>query len=212
MPEIQHKDIPDQYLHEPKGVADAALDSVYHADGSGSGIWKPIVFPESEQFDPSTINVRRVLDGASSAGSQNPTGIGDSGAIQIEFGSPQGTVDDEVSLSADGTVTVNKSRLFRIKIALQFGRTGSASVSHILFRVLVNGVQAGRSIAYLLDDSNTTMYVENDEWIYFPAGTTVRFEIMRDAAGDDSGGLVQYNPSGGWNSAPTAAIRMQVLE
>lgn len=35
-----HKDLPDSELHEPKGVASAALGQVYVADGAGSGDWK----------------------------------------------------------------------------------------------------------------------------------------------------------------------------
>lgn len=37
---IQHKDIPDAQLHEPKGVATASTKTVYHADGLGSGSWR----------------------------------------------------------------------------------------------------------------------------------------------------------------------------
>ena len=37
MAKIQHADLPDQYLHEPKGASTAAAGSVYVADGEGSG-------------------------------------------------------------------------------------------------------------------------------------------------------------------------------
>jgi len=39
---IQHSNIPDAQLHEPKGVASAALNTSYFADGSGSGDWKKV--------------------------------------------------------------------------------------------------------------------------------------------------------------------------
>lgn len=39
---IQHKDIPDSLLHEPKGVASATSGSVYSANGLGSGVWKRV--------------------------------------------------------------------------------------------------------------------------------------------------------------------------
>lgn len=42
MADIQHKDIPEEELHEPKGVSVAAVDTVYHADGAGSGSWKAV--------------------------------------------------------------------------------------------------------------------------------------------------------------------------
>lgn len=39
---IQHSNIPDAQLHEPKGVASAELNTSYFADGSGSGDWKKV--------------------------------------------------------------------------------------------------------------------------------------------------------------------------
>jgi len=38
---IEHKNIPDVNLHEPKGVASANANDVYIADGLGSGTWLP---------------------------------------------------------------------------------------------------------------------------------------------------------------------------
>ena len=37
-----HKAIADPEIHEPKGVASASVDEVYHADGAGSGTWKKV--------------------------------------------------------------------------------------------------------------------------------------------------------------------------
>lgn len=39
---IEHKDIPDAQLHEPKGVASAVSKEVYVALGSGTGDWRRI--------------------------------------------------------------------------------------------------------------------------------------------------------------------------
>lgn len=36
---VQHVDIDDPYIHEPKGVAAASIGQVYVADGAGSGAW-----------------------------------------------------------------------------------------------------------------------------------------------------------------------------
>jgi len=36
---IEHKNIPDADLHEPKGVATALERTIYTADGLGSGVW-----------------------------------------------------------------------------------------------------------------------------------------------------------------------------
>lgn len=39
MSDIQHKDIPEAQLHEPKGVSTAADGRVYVANGAGTGSW-----------------------------------------------------------------------------------------------------------------------------------------------------------------------------
>lgn len=38
----EHKDLPDSQLHESKGVSTASVNTVYVADGSGSGSWKKL--------------------------------------------------------------------------------------------------------------------------------------------------------------------------
>lgn len=38
---IEHVDIADPDIHEPKGVASATAGDIYVADGAGSGAWKP---------------------------------------------------------------------------------------------------------------------------------------------------------------------------
>lgn len=42
MGEIEHKDLSDPYLHEPKGIKTATADTVYVANGSGSGVFKNV--------------------------------------------------------------------------------------------------------------------------------------------------------------------------
>lgn len=39
MADILHSDLTDPFIHEPKGVSTAAANSVYLANGSGSGSW-----------------------------------------------------------------------------------------------------------------------------------------------------------------------------
>ena len=43
---IEHKDIADPDLHEPKGVSSAAAGSAYISDGAGSGDWKTVPDPD----------------------------------------------------------------------------------------------------------------------------------------------------------------------
>jgi hypothetical protein len=39
---IEHKDITDNNIHEPKGISTATADRVYVSDGAGSGAWTKI--------------------------------------------------------------------------------------------------------------------------------------------------------------------------
>lgn len=48
---LQHKDIPDANLHEPKGVSTAANKAVYIANGSGSGAWAKLTDSDQNYSD-----------------------------------------------------------------------------------------------------------------------------------------------------------------
>lgn len=50
MATIQHANIPDTDLHEPKGVVSAASKSTYVADGAGSGAWQQIYTQGFEDY------------------------------------------------------------------------------------------------------------------------------------------------------------------
>lgn len=51
---IQHKDILDADRHEPKGASTASPNTVYVADGEGSGVFRPVSFGE---LTGTTINL-----------------------------------------------------------------------------------------------------------------------------------------------------------
>lgn len=51
---IQHRDIPDAQLHEPKGVVAASSSEVYVADGAASGAWRKIRETDLDLSDQST--------------------------------------------------------------------------------------------------------------------------------------------------------------
>lgn len=167
------------------------------------------------KFSPTAdISMERLIDGVSLAVAQNPTGTGIAEAVQVEFGAAIGTGSDPVNLLSDGELQINEAGTYRIKLALQFGRTGSSQTSILLFRVTDDaGNQLGRSVAALIDDADTDRYLENDTWLTVPGPVNLRFEVMRDDAGNDSGGLIATVPTnegaGTWNDAPTAAIRVE---
>lgn len=55
MPNVEHSTLSDPNLHEPKGVASAAVGSIYQADGTGSGAWKLPVKKYTVSLTPALV-------------------------------------------------------------------------------------------------------------------------------------------------------------
>lgn len=143
----------------------------------------------------------------STAISQEPSSLDT--PIRIEFGPAFGTAIDPVELDATGLFTVNVTGSYFIKTIVHYGRTTSAGAVELFFRLLINGVQLGNSAFSRLDDDDTVMPSSNESFIFFTAGDTFEFELIRDSSngGINNGGLFQGDPStGGWSNSQTAAI------
>lgn len=61
MADIQHSAITDPHIHEPKGASTASVDTVWVADGAGSGAFQKI---EGDQFDETSVEtfIQNALD------------------------------------------------------------------------------------------------------------------------------------------------------
>jgi len=170
--------------------------------------------PGGSGFDPTTgIVIDRVLEAVSLATNQEPTGLGIANAINIEFGAAQFTVSDPVMIDVNGKVTFNVAGMYRVKSVFQFGRSGASGTSEVLFRLLVNGVQLGRSVGVKLGNSDDLRYIDIDNWFNVPAGTVLDTQIMRDPSGADSGGIFQTIPTdegaGTWGVVPCTILRVE---
>lgn len=202
MADIQHRDIPESGLHEPKGVSTAANGTVYVADGVGSGSWEEV------QLTPPELQIERLLDGLSTAGNQQPSALDT--PLQIEFGGAQLTPSDPVSLSSTGVLSINQAGTYRIKLTVAAGRTGGSGVSNLYFRALINGTQAGQSIHLKVDSADIYIPYSDEAWLTLPAGVQITYEIVRDSTGSNSGGLFSSTPNtAGWATNPSAAIRVE---
>jgi hypothetical protein len=56
MATVNHKDLTDPNIHESKGVASAAADTMYVADGAGSGAWKLRLKRYTATITPAIVN------------------------------------------------------------------------------------------------------------------------------------------------------------
>ncbi len=60
----EHADLTDPELHEPKGIAAASADTVYVADGAGTGTWQKVAVDQIDYADLTT-ELQADLDDAS---------------------------------------------------------------------------------------------------------------------------------------------------
>ena len=182
-------------------------------DTSDSNITKNYEFAAIAQLINENTQFASVLV-ANSTVSQVPSGVGV--ATQVSFGSAQSNA--AVSLAANGLVTFNQTGLYMINGYGGIERQGSSGgVSIILFRFLVNGVQASAVKGFHLDSTDLVVPYE----ITFPLnittiGTTISFEIMRDASGTGSGlnqgGLYPHTNLSGWSNIPSADLNIWQLQ
>ena len=161
------------------------------SDGGGNYAYTG---PTQPLFDVTSGSPREIIKcdmvlNAFSTATQNPAGT--DAPLKVTFGAAQGAVDDAVMIDALGTITFNQDGCYTGTFVFQIARTGAAGVSHIWVAFFANGViQVGKSKRYELNGSDDDASHAIPFSINVPAGTTFHAEIMRDSAGNNSGGLV----------------------
>lgn len=222
---MEHDVIPDNKLHPPKGAATASAGEQIVSDGAGGVIW---TVPEPKGADTAGLNDLLIADGAGGTAwgtavvreveiltaasfvNQNPTALD---TIQkINFGAPQTTA--EVDLSGTGDITIKVGGTYSVFILPTFGRTGGGGgVSHLYARFLVNGVQTRPSASVRIESPGDRDLVPLRIIENLNALDVITFEIYRDSAGTNDGGLTTSTPSlAGWNQVASASLFISKLE
>lgn len=198
---MEHKDIPDAQLHEIKGAASASAGQVPIATGGGGATFGFVDWSQVAN-KPTASGYQTVLSSFSSV-NQAPVAVNT--ALQVVFGAAQSTAD--VSITAGGLVTFNKSGSYLIDIFLRFGRTGASGTAIVLNRILKNGAQILNSTGASLSAAAQTIPFSAAIPMLMAAGDTLSMEIARDGAGANDGGLYVISPTiGGWNIVPSATV------
>lgn len=133
---------------------------------------------------------------------QEPSGLGV--ARQVTFGSY--ATNAIVTLEADGEVLFKADGHYHAEVRLQVGRIGATGVSLFLVRCLKNDVQYGGGSAFKLDNSDVLFPCVAILHLDMETDDTLKFQIMRDPSGHNSGGLYMTDPSDGWADIPSANI------
>lgn len=166
----------------------------------------------TEWIDPAAIPslyTILVLD-TSYAIPQNPPTVDTPLTVKFSTGTV-GSINDPVmyNVGSPDVITFNEEGSYIINAFGNVYRSTNGGVAHLKFRALVNGVEAGYVKSINIDQNTFEIPYEITIPIYVNAGTTLKFEIMRDSAGVDDGGLNRDTVSlAGWGNTPSAYIQI----
>ena len=145
-----------------------------------------------------------------STATQQPSALGT--PLQIVFGAASGTPSDPVQLSAAGVLTFNQAGTYAVRVKFQMGRTAGSAVSYVLTRMLRNGQQVGSPDVSAIETANQIYVKESRVSISVAAGDSVFFQVARDPSGANSGGLINFPPTGALASWGVTATALLVVE
>lgn len=153
MPDVQHANLPNAELHEPKGVSAASANTIYVANGAGSGTWQKV---STSEIDSTFNNVNKVVlnvhhDDLSSASSHYVVAP-IAGTITAAYSVIDGaiaTADTTLQLKIGGTNVTNGS------ITIAYSGSAAGDVDSCT-PTAANTVSAGQAIEVASDGATTT--------------------------------------------------------
>ena len=130
--------------------------------------------------------------------------------LQVTFGAAQNTATDPVMLDALGNITFNQTGMYLFNGFSNIERQGSSGgVSVLLFRALIDGVQAGVVKGFDLSSTGIMFPYETTTIINITeVGTVLTWEILRDSSGVNQGGMYTHTASSTWDDVPSAQIQI----
>lgn len=148
---------------------------------------------------------------------QNPAGLDT--PLQIIWGATDVFTASVNVLGAANATPANRGKInflatgqFFIQLALNFGRTGSAGASKVIILFKENGVAVASEAVALLADADSSAVYTSSAMADIVGANTWTFEIIRDSSGDNSGGLVGFNPVlAGVPNVPSARLTIWKL-
>lgn len=184
------------------------LDILIGSDADDLNITKNYRIDSIRSYVLSSLNLS-VAPVLQSVSTNDQVPVGTDNPLQVTFGPAQGTPSDPVQLLATGEIVFNQSGLYLFNGYANFDhRAGSNNVAVIAFRGLLNGVQITPTKAVLLEKAGDTSPYELTVPIQVNAGDVLTWEIMRDSAGIDAGGLYTIPLGGPWTDVPSTDVNV----
>lgn len=155
MADVQHKNISDPNLHEPKGVAAASADQVYVSDGAGSGTWTSL---SALGFQLAEFACLRLSTDQTTVGISTDYQVIDDSTLSISYDSINKS-DNMANSLAGGYVQVPNTGAYQVVASINILGT-VASARYYAFTI---GVDTGSG--FVAQDSYIEVYAN-------PATTT----------------------------------------
>jgi len=176
---IQHKDIPDADLHEPKGIITAPEGYVYIADGSASGSWKRDVAYGSQVITNNSTNfpLTAVADTTFNTASQFTllTGVGAPWASENLYG---------ITFSTDSLI-VPVTGVYLINLWMNIlGFPSATSKVSIRYRINGTGAFSSRKPTIKSAVANDVSPLVGHGLIALTAGDYLQLYVASDATGN----------------------------
>lgn len=143
--DIQHSQLPDNLLHEPKGASTAAAGTTYLADGNGSGAFAKVPVTSLDIAVPSVANLIPT--------SITPTTTLDDSGLTVAADGVLTDVAASAQIPVSYTVTINKNAAETARIfnnQAQINSNIRTAVSNL--ETKLNGIIAALKGLGLLDD------------------------------------------------------------
>ena len=138
---------------------------------------------------------------------QVPTAI--DAPMQISFGAASGTADDVLYSDAAGTIFCTEARSYVFELVLSVSRTGVPDYANLILYSTTNDAYSNLPLVITIDKPGDRFPFVATFRSDLDPGDYMKFYIVRDSAGSDSGGLYTYTPSlPGAPSVPSAWVRV----
>ena len=193
----QHNTITGADLHEPKGIAAAAAEKVYIANGSGSGAFG---FMDPKGASSAAVGKIYSSDGSGSGTFEYPTGklfaelhitgastaqtlAGGSAFARLDPGTAwtQGQVKNLATVATDGTITISVTGVYLCNFWASFDGAAIAAGTKYNFKFSKDGSEETRkTTVQKMTASAERLYVNFSNIINFSSGAALTVEVGGD--------------------------------
>lgn len=184
MPNVAHANLTGANLHEPKGVASAAADKIYVANGSGSGQW---------EYSPGMAYGEIYIVGGSTAftlAAASAYTRFDPGSDWSANGSRNVTLDP-----TDGEIIVLVAGIYKLDFWINFTTAAIASGTTYNFKYATNGSTGTRTLSVQKPTNGTDqLHVSGSGIATFAANDVV--SIYAGGDGTSSGTNITASQAG----------------